>query len=158
MSPDVLKAVIGIALVAGFIVIIVVAVMADKNANKKFLKKIEETYTLKDRQGNLVITTTNEVMLYLPSGTLAGYKQWHLEDIAYVGMSTVPATSCSYCFADSNKKPMKGEYLTPSKKPLIQKGSMAFPARSRAELDEVYNFIKKHKPEVKKMVNGTIEE
>ena len=64
---------LGIALVVGFVVIIVLCVMADKNSNKKFKTKIETEHQLKDREGNLVITTANEVMLYLPSGTLCGY-------------------------------------------------------------------------------------
>lgn len=148
---------IGIALVVGFIVIIVLAVMSDKKANKKFKNKIETSYQLKERQGNLAITTNNEVMLYLPSGSIAGYKLWRLEDIVYVGMTTVPATNCAYCFMNEEKKAMKGEYLTPSKKPLLQYKQATFPARMD-DLETVYQFIKKHKPDVKKCHNGTISE
>ena len=67
-------------------------------------------------------------MLYLPSGTLCGYKKWNLEDISYVGMNTIPASSCSYCFMGEDMKPMTGEYLTPSKKPLVQRKQSAFPS------------------------------
>lgn len=156
MSADI-KPFIGIALVVGFIVIIVLAVMSDKKANKKFAKKIETTYQLKDKMGNLVITTNNEVMLYLPSGSISGYKLWHLEDITYVGMTTVPATNCAYCFMHDDKKAMKGEYLTPSKKPLLQYKQSTFPARMD-DLESVYQFIKKHKPDVMKCKNGTVSE
>ena len=146
---------LGIALVVGFVVIIVLCVMADKNSDKKFKTKIETEHQLKDREGNLVITTANEVMLYLPSGTLCGYKKWNLEDISYVGMNTIPASSCSYCFMGEDMKPMTGEYLTPSKKPLVQRKQSAFPS-GRDDLEKVYQFIKKHKPDVRKCMNGTV--
>lgn len=156
MSTDI-RPLIGIALVVGFIVIIVLAVMSDKKANRKFKEKIENSYKLKDREGNLAITTNNEVMLYLPSGSIAGYKLWRLEDIVYVGMTTVPASSCAFCFMHDDKKAMKGEYLTPSKKPLLQYKQSTFPAR-RDDLESVYQFIKKHKPDVMKCKNGTVSE
>ena len=156
MSSETLKAVLGIALVVGFIVIIVLCVMADKNANKKFMKKIADTYKIKEKSGNMVLTTNNEIMFSLVSGTLNGYKLFRLEDIAYVGFYH-RGTEKTFSFLDENKKAMKGEYLTPSKKPLAQKKMAAFPTNS-AEFDQIYDFIKNHKSDVVKIVNGQISE
>ena len=158
MGAEPMKAVLGIALVVGFVVIIVLCVIADKNAGKKFMKKIQDTYQIKDKQGNLIITTNNEILLSLGSGSLPGYKKWNLEDIAYFGMSTLQRTNCGFSFLDENRKAMKGEYLTPSKKPLVQKGMAAFPARSPEALEEMYAFVKKHKPDLQKCRNGEISE
>ena len=77
--------------------------------------------------------------------------------VSYVGMNTIPASSCSYCFMGEDMKPMTGEYLTPSKKPLVQRKQSAFPS-GRDDLEKVYQFIKKHKPDVRKCMNGTVSE
>ena len=106
--PESLKPFIGIGGVIVFVVILVLCIMADKNTNKKFLKKISENYKAKDKCGkHLFITGKNEVMLEYGSGTLSGYKLWNLEDIAYVGISRVKLTQTSFCFMDENKKAMK---------------------------------------------------
>jgi hypothetical protein len=52
---------------------------------------------------------------------------------------------------------MKGQYLTPSKKPLMQKGQISFPSK-KSEMDQVYEFLIKYKPELKKCVNGIVED
>ena len=57
---------------------------------------------------------------------------------------------------DANKKAMKGEYLTPSKKPVTQRGMKAFAPESYEQLEEIYQFIKKYKPDVQKCANGEI--
>ena len=94
----------------------------------------------------------------VPSGTLAGYKLWKLSEVFYVGMNTIPTKASmnmlAFCFMDAKKKPMKGEYLTPSKKPLLQKKMTTFSAADRKELDEIYAFIKKHLPNVGRIENG----
>ena len=155
MDSETMKAVLGVALVVGFVVIIVLCVLADKNANKKFQKKIETTYQIKDGVKNLKITNDNCVMLYCPSGSLHGYKKWNLEDITYVGFATVPATNKTFSFLGSDKKAMKGEYLTPSKKPLMQKSMAAFPLNGMSA-DEIYGLIKKYKPDALRITNGEV--
>ncbi len=155
---DTMKAIIGVGLVVGFVIIIILCVIADKKANKKFAKMIEEKYKYKDQAGKLGITENNQIMLEYGSGTLVGYKVWNLEDITYVGMSTIPATSMSFCFMDDNKKAMKGEYLTPSKKPVKERGVKSFGVRGSNTLDEIFEFVKKYKPDVMKIKNGKVEE
>lgn len=147
---------IGAALVVGFIVIIVLCVLADSKSKKKFMNMIQETYKIKDKSGQIIITSNNEIMLSVPSGTLPGYKKFALEDIAYVGFY-VNRGQKSFSFLDSNKKAMKGEYLTPSKKPLLQKGMAAFPMSS-GEQEQIFEFIKKYKSDVLKIVNGNVSE
>lgn len=147
---------IGAALVVGFIVIVVLCVLADSKSKKKFMNMIQETYKIKDKSGQIIITSNNEIMFSVPSGTLPGYKKFALEDIAYVGFY-VNRGQKSFSFLDSNKKAMKGEYLTPSKKPLLQKGMAAFPMSS-GEQDQIFEFVKKYKSDVIKIVNGNVSE
>ena len=148
--------IIGAALVVGFIVIIVLCVLADSKSKKKFMNMIQETYKIKDKSGQIIITSNNEIMFSVPSGTLPGYKKFALEDIAYVGFY-VNRGQKSFSFLDSNKKAMKGEYLTPSKKPLLQKGMAAF-SMSSGEQDQIFEFVKKYKSDVIKIVNGNVSE
>lgn len=156
--PDITQF-IGPALVVGFVVILILCIIADKNSSKKFKAKIENEYKLKESMGSISITENNEIMLYCASGTVAGYKLWPLEDVVYFGTSTIPATNCVFCFMDDNKKAMKGTYLTPSKKKLLlQYKQSTFPARSRNNLDEIYAFLKKHKSDLMRCDNGTISE
>ena len=53
MDKDTLVSILGPALVIGFIVIIVLAVIADKTANKRFDKKIESKYKIKEQLGGM---------------------------------------------------------------------------------------------------------
>ena len=155
--PDVTQF-IGPVLVVGFIVIVVICVIADKNASKKFKAKIENEYKLKESMGSIGITENNEILLYCGSGSLPGYKVWPLEDVAYFGTNTIPATNCSFCFMDDSKKAMKGTYLTPSKKPLLQHKQVTFPAKGQSDLDQIYAFLKKHKSDLMRCDNGNISE
>ena len=145
---------IGIAIVAGFIIIVVLCVIADSNSKKKFTKKIRETYKIKDKSGQLILTTDNEIIFSVPSGTLPGYKLFNLEDIAYVGFYKDRGNR-TFSFLDDGKNAMKGEYLTPSKKPLLQKKQAAFPMNADDE-ELIYGFISKYKPDAVKIVNGNI--
>lgn len=158
MGSEQLQTFAGPALVIGFVVILVLCVIADKNSNKKFQKMIETKYKIKDQLGKLCITENDEILMSVPSGTLAGYKLWKLSEVFYVGMNTIPTKASmnmlAFCFMDAKKKPMKGEYLTPSKKPLLQKKMTTFSAADRKELDEIYAFIKKHLPNVGRIENG----
>ena len=99
---------IGAALVVGFIVIVVLCVLADSKSKKKFMNMIQETYKIKDKSGQIIITSNNEIMFSVPSGTLPGYKKFALEDIAYVGFY-VNRGQKSFSILDSNEKTMKGE-------------------------------------------------
>lgn len=157
--PESMKPFVGIGLVIAFVVIIILCVIADSNANKKFSKKISENYKPKEKCGKrLFITENNEVLYELGSGSLAGFKKWNLEDIAYVGISATNRRMLSFCFMDENKKAMKGEYLTPSKKPLKERGISAFTPEYFEQLEEIYQFIKKYKPGVQKCADGTISD
>jgi|UPI0004907AB8 hypothetical protein len=155
--PESVKPFLGIGLVIGFVIIIILCVIADSNSKKKFMKNINENYKAKDKCGRrLFITENDDVLLELGSGTLPGYKKWNIDDIAYVGMSTTNRKMVSFCFMDETKKAMKGEYLTPSKKPVTQRGMKAFSPEYYDQLEEIYQFIKKYKPDVQKCVNGEI--
>ena len=158
MNGNSLAPLFGAALVVGFVLIIVLAVMSDKKANRKFKEMIDNDYKIKDKEGNISLTQNNEIMIYCGSGTLAGYKVWPIEDISYVGISTIPASRLCFCFMDENKKAMNGKYLTPSKKPLMQYKQSTFPASNREELDQVFAFVQKHKSDVMKCKNGIVSE
>lgn len=154
--PDITQF-IGPALVVGFVVIIILCVIADKNTSKKFKAKIENEYKLKESMGSIGITENNEILLYCPSGTIAGYKLWPLEDVKYFGARTFPASKRSFCFFDEDQKLMTGKYLTPSKKKtLIQYKQASFPAKSDKELDKIYDFLKQSKSDLLRCDNGTI--
>ena len=162
MDPETLKTFIGPAIVVGFIVIIVLCVIADKNSNKKFIKKIQDQYKIKDQLKMVKITENNEVMIEQKSGTVAGYKVWNIEDIVYMGMNTIPSKAnmyqLSFCFLDENKKVMHGNYLTPSKKPVLQYKLSTYDVSSESDLNEIYDFLKKYNPNIGIVKNGKIEE
>ena len=71
MGSEQLQTFAGPALVIGFVVILVLCVIADKNSNKKFQKMIETKYKIKDQLGKLCITENDEILMSVPSGTLA---------------------------------------------------------------------------------------
>ena len=158
MGSEQIQSLAGPALVIGFVVILVLCIIADKNSNKKFAKMIQTKYKIKDKQGCLSITENDEIIMSLPSGTLAGYKLWKLSNIFYMGMNTIPTKASlnklSFSFMDEKKKPLTGEYLTPSKKPLLQKKMTTFSADDMKELDELYAFVKKHLPNIRRIENG----
>lgn len=144
---------IGIGLVVFLVVIIILATAADKKNNKKFNAMIESDYKIKEKSGRVAVTENKQILVDCPSGSLVGYKLYNFEDVTHFGFKTVPPSESCFFFAGDDLKPMKGQYLTPSKKPLMQKGQISFPAR-KSEMDEIYEFLIKHKPELKKCVNG----
>ena len=148
---------IGIGLVVFLVVIIILATMADKKNNKKFNAMIENDYKATDRCGRVSVTENKQILVDCPSGTLVGYKLYNLEDVTYFGIKTIPASDTAFFFTGDDLKPMKGQYLTPSKKPLMQKGQISFPSR-KSEMDEVYEFLIKYKPGLMKYVNGIVED
>ena len=162
MDKDTLVAILGPALVIGFIVIIVLCVIADKTANKRFDKKIKNKYKIKEQLGGMMVTENKELLMYLGSGTLHGYKLWNIEDIAYVGMDTIKTqatfSGVSFCFLDEKKKAMKGTYLTPSSKPLLQKKQVSFNADSEDVLYSIYDLLKKYNSNLQIIRNGDVVE
>lgn len=133
----------GMVLVGVFLVIWAIALYADKNASKKFLNQINEQYRAKNSFENIFVTNNGELLYYLPSGTLGGYKKWNLSDIAYVG-----SQKGSFTIYDANKKGMRGEYLTPSKKKALkEKAYVSFDVGSN-KVQQYVDFIKDQAPHI----------
>lgn len=132
--------------VAGAIALIVVlCVRADRGANRKFSEKFLAEHKFKDSLNNRIfVTDNNELVLHCPSGSLTGYKVWDLEDIAYIGTVNSLKMGRSFSFFNDQKKALKGDYKTPSKKPLLQYAMTSFPASSESELKEIVSFVMKH--------------
>ncbi len=129
----------GVLLIGVLVVVIVLAVIADKNANKKFHAKFEQDYKIKDTYSDLMVTENNELLYKLGSGTLEGYKLWNLSEVSDVKFSTSGGRLFSIC--DASGKPMKGTYLTPSKKPLKEKAYSSFPLSGGMTEDGITEFI-----------------
>ena len=146
----------GIFIIIGFVILITLCIIADKNKNKKFRAKIESEYNKIDSSGNYSITDRGELMLYLPSGSLVGYKVWNLSDIAYIGISDLKPSMKSLSILDANKKAMKGTYLTPSKKPLKEIGYTSFGLNIGQSFDDVVNLVQKHAGHVQVIRNGNV--
>lgn len=142
----------GIILIVGFVVVFVVCLYVDKNASKKFEHEISEKYQAQDSFENIFVTAKGELLYYLPSGTLVGYKKWNLQDIAYV--STYRGR---FSILDSNKKEMRGEYLTPSKKNLKEKVYVSFTV-GPDKAEQYVDFIKKHGSHIQHLSAGEVKE
>ena len=157
MSP------IGVALIVGFIVILIVCIMFDKKGSKKFKKLIEERYPVKEAYGRAYVTEKGELLYRLESGTVPGYKKWNISDIAYIATfnARIPSGGAisthmkQFCFLDKDKNTMQGEYLTPSKKPLLQKKQVNF-AVENDDVDKLVAFVKKHGPHIEHSVGGKV--
>ena len=143
---------VGILLVGVFVVIVVLAVIADKNTNKKFLAKYEEEHPAKESFGDFRISTNNELLYTLGSGTLAGFKMWKLSEIGSIAIVDLKGAGKQFSVQDRDGNVMKGEYLTPSKKPLKEKAYKSFSIG--CEPDEMIAFIRKYAPDTKFMVNS----
>ena len=149
MSP------IGIAFIVGFIVIFIVCIMIDKKGNDKFLKKIEKQYPVKEAFGRAYVTAKGELLYRLESGTVLGYKKWNISDIAYIATfdARIPSGGAisthvkRFSFLDKDRNPIRGEYLTPSKKPLLQKHQVNFVVEND-DVDKLVAFVKKHGPHI----------
>ena len=141
----------GILLIGVFVVIVVLAVIADKNTNKKFLAKYEEEHPAKDTYGDLRISVNDELLYTLGSGTLAGFKMWKLSEIGSIAIVDLKGTGKQFSVLDRDGNVTKGEYLTPSKKPLKEKGYKSFSIRGGE--DEMIAFIRKYAPDIKFTIN-----
>lgn len=143
----------GIAIVVGFVVLLIVCIMIDKKGNEKFKKQIEEQYPVKEAYGRAYVTEKGELLYRLESGTVLGYKQWNISDIAYVA-----TYKGEFSFLDKDGNTMCGEYLTPSKKPFLkEKGYVTF----YVGIDKVKDFaafVKKYGSHIKHSVGGKVVE
>lgn len=143
---------VGIILIAGFVIVLIVCLWADKNTSKKFSREISEKYQALDSFENMFVTARGELLYYLPSGTLTGYKKWNLQDIAYVN-----TYKGIFSLLDSNKKGMRGEYLTPSKKKLKENIYVSFTVGPDKAMQYV-DFIQKHGPHIQHSIAGEVNE
>ena len=142
----------GIAIIVGFIVILIICIIVDKNGNAKFKKKIEEQYPTKETFDRAYVTENGELLFRWESGTVLGYKKWNLSDIAYIA-----TFKGEFSFSDKDGNTLRGEYLTPSKKPVKEKGYATF----YVGIDKVKNyvaFVKKHGPHIQHTVGGKVVE
>ncbi len=144
---------VGIVLIVGFIIILVVCIIIDKKGNEKFIEEIDKKYPIKEMLGISYVTEKGEFLFALPSGTLSGFKKWDLRDVGYV--STYRG---SFSLLDRNKKTMRGEYLTPSKKKFLKEKAYAKFDVGIDSINEYVAFIQKYASHVQHISNGKLME
>ena len=142
---------IGIIVLAVFVCFVVFLISLDKKSSKKFQTKFENEHHVKDSYGDCFISNEGEFILNLPSGTLVGYKVWKLSDIAFIATARNQFT-----ILDEGNNALKGEYLTPSKKPLKEKAYKTFTVKTGQNVDEVANLILRNANHVKQMKGGKV--
>lgn len=142
---------IGIIVVVAFVAFVVFLVSLDKKASKKFQAKFESEHHVKEAYGDCFISQEGEFILNLPSGSLAGYKVWKLSEISYV--ATYRNT---FSLLDADQKALKGEYHSPSKKPLKEKAYKEFTMKIGQSVDEVADLIIRNAGYVKRMQGGKV--
>lgn len=142
----------GIAIIVGFVVILIICIMADKKGNAKFKKKIEEQYPAKETLDRAYVTEKGELLFRWESGTVLGYKKWNLNDIA-----SIATYRGEFGFLDKDGKAMCGEYLTPSKKPVLEIKQVNFQI-GISSVDNLVAFVKKHGPHIQHTVGGKVVE
>lgn len=140
----------GIALVAGFIVILIVCLMFDRKKGKKFIQDIDAHYPAKEAFGAAYVTEKGEFLYRYGSGTLPGYKKWNLSDIAYVA-----TYKGQFSFLDREGNTMRGEYLTPSKKPVKERSYASFYV-GIGQINDFVAFVKKHGPHIQHTIGGKV--
>ena len=143
----------GMALIIGFVVLLIICLFIDKNTSKRFTNEIQEKYPVKASFGAFFVTEKGELLYYCPSGTIAGYKKWNLADVAYI--STYRG---NISLLDQNKKTMRGEYLTPSKKKLLKEKAYGTLPVGVGLVDDFVAFIKKYGPHIQHTIGGEIQE
>lgn len=144
MSP------IGIAIIVGFIVILIICLMFDKKGNEKFKKQIEEQYPVKESFARAYVTEKGELLYRLESGTVLGYKKWNLNDIAFIA-----TYRGEFGFLDKDGNTLCGEYLTRTKKPVLEKKQVNF-LIGISNVDKLVAFVKKHGPHIEHSVGGKV--
>ena len=142
---------VGIAIVVGFIVLLIVCIMFDKKGNEKFKKQMEEQYPVKEAFDRAYVTEKGELLYRLESGTVLGYKKWNISDIAYI--ATIRG---EFCFLDKDGKTMRGEYLTPSKKQLLKEKAYVTFNIGISQIKDFVAFVKKHGPHIEHSVGGKV--
>lgn len=140
----------GIALVAGFIVSLIVCLIFDRKTGKKFIQDIEAHYPAKEAFGAAYVTEKGELMYRYGSGTLPGYKKWNLSDIAYVA-----TYKGQFSFLDREGNTMRGEYFTPSKKPVKERSYASFYV-GIDQINDFVAFVKKHAPHIQQTIGGKV--
>ena len=143
----------GMALIIGFIILLIICLYIDKNTSKKFSNEIKEKYPAKASFGNAYVTEKGELLYYYPSGTISGYKKWNLEDVGYI--STYRG---SFSLLDHNKKTMRGEYLSPSKKKFLKEKAYGTITVGPDQVNKYVEFIKTHGTHIQHTINGEIQE
>ena len=141
----------GIALVVGFIVILIVCIIFDKKGNEKFKKQMEEQYPVKEAFGRAYVTEKGELLYRLESGTVLGYKKWNLSEIAYIA-----TYRGEFSFVDKDGNTMRGEYLTPSKKQFLKEKAYASFNVGIDKVKDFVAFVKKHGPHIEHSVGGKV--
>ena len=154
MSP------IGIAIIVGFIVILIFCLLFDKKGNEKYKIQIEEQYPVKESLGRVYVTEKGELLYRLESGTVLGYKKWNLSDIAYIATASMRMPSGGarmeqFAFLDKDGNTMCGEYLTRSKKPVRERKQVNFMVENN-NVAQLVTFVKKHGPHIEHSVGGKV--
>lgn len=142
---------VGIALIVGFIVILIVCIMVDKKGNEKFKKQMEEQYPVKEAFGRAYVTGKGEFLYRLESGTVLGYKKWNIQDIACIA-----TYRGEFSFLDKDGNAMRGEYLTPSKKKVLKEKAYASFNVGVDNVKDFVAFVKKHGPHIEHSVGGKV--
>lgn len=127
----------GLLLIIAFCIIITIAVIFDNSVSKKFDAKFKEENPTKANHKNMSITENGKLVFYLPSGKLAGYKVWNLDEVGYISISKSKFSIC-----DKNKSVLAGEYMTPSKKPVKEKAYKSFEVGVGNNVQEYVDFLK----------------
>lgn len=140
----------GILLIAGLVLFLAGCFYIDRRASKKFKKEISEKYPAQDSCNSMFVTAGGELLYYWPTGSVAGYKKWNLNDIACVAVY-----KDSFGVYDANMKALCGEYLSPSKKHVTDR-AVNFPVGG-SKAREYAAFIRQHGPHIQYQLNGKIQ-
>ena len=127
----------GLLLIIGFCIIVIIAVIFDKSASKKFEANFKSENPVKANLKDMSITENGKLVFYLPSGTLVGYKVWNLNEIGYISTN-----GSKFSILDKNMNVMAGEYMTPSKKPVKEKAYKTFEVGVGNNVQEYVDFLK----------------
>ena len=127
----------GLLLIIGFCIIVIIAVIFDKSASKKFEANFKSENPVKANLKDMSITENGKLVFYLPSGTLVGYKVWNLNEIGYISTNR-----SKFSILDKNMNVMAGEYMTPSKKPVKEKAYKTFEVGVGNNVQEYVDFLK----------------
>ena len=142
---------LSIIVIVAFVAFVVFLVSLDKKANKKFVAKFENEHHVKESYGDCFISEEGEFIVNLPSGSLAGYKVWKLSDISYIA-----TYKNSFSVLDAGQKAMKGDYLSPSKKPLKEKAYKEFSVKVGQSVEEVAQMVLRNASHVQRMQGGKV--